>query len=131
MTSPRRRSRFRSPTAVDATPDQYLDCVMLEAEFAAAGGPTNYSLALDAAAVAVSVQSVAVLRGRTLALDTSALAVEPQALALSRGRTLALDAVAVAIAGQPVTPCAGDWPRWPRPPSWSTSRPWRCRVGGR
>lgn len=32
------RVRFGSPAAVDATPDQYFDCIMIEAEFAVAAG---------------------------------------------------------------------------------------------
>jgi hypothetical protein len=35
------RLRFGSPGAVDANPDQYLDCVMIEAEFAPVSGDTN------------------------------------------------------------------------------------------
>lgn len=39
------KGRFGSPAAVDANPDQYLDCIMLEAEFetVAAGTPTEHN----------------------------------------------------------------------------------------
>lgn len=38
------RVRFGSPAAVDANPDQYFDCIMIEAEFATATPATAYLL---------------------------------------------------------------------------------------
>jgi hypothetical protein len=41
------RMRFGSPAAVDANPDQYLDCIMIEAEFAEAAPPQRPQLNIN------------------------------------------------------------------------------------
>lgn len=68
----------------------------------AAAGSGAYSLALDAASVAVSGQAIGLQAARRLAVDATSVSVTGQAMGVYAGRRLAADAGSVSLTGQAV-----------------------------
>lgn len=76
------RVRFGSPAALDVNPDQYFDCIMIEAEFTSAG---QFSLVVVGASYAFTTAAASLLAQRKLVATNAVYAFTEATVTLRKG----------------------------------------------